>query len=332
MDSNSKIWKFISKQLNIAQNSTVETIYQKTIADIFTDSDFLGWPKEQVIREYGIKMGSTKKCDIVLLDSERIPFIAIEVKLANSPSNGVEQLGSYMDRCTPRLKYGITIKDSINIFYDEETGHSLHSENDAIFSTSFDLSDSNGEKFVELFKYSNFNFNVFKDFCESRLIEKRQDEVRERKINKIRNILSGGKGNETIKTALCHYLIANGIIEIGEESILDEVIDEFPLTLNSSIPIQDNQYSTQKSNSQNSVPEIIYVPSKEKFVEYLRKQTCYRHFILKDSHPEMEEWKSGGLDINNLNGNIRSTSFYKKNKNNIVKIIISPYSDINRRD
>ncbi|MDE5989584.1 MAG: type I restriction enzyme HsdR N-terminal domain-containing protein, partial [Duncaniella sp.] len=148
MDSNPKIWKYISKQLFLAKNNPEETIYQKTITDIFTDQDLLGWPEELVIREYGIKMGSTKKCDIVLLDSTKTPFIAIEVKLANSPSDGVEQLGSYMDRCTPRLKYGITIKDSINLFYDEDTGHSIHSENDAIFSVSFDNSDSNGEEFV----------------------------------------------------------------------------------------------------------------------------------------------------------------------------------------
>ena len=118
MNTYNKIWKNISRQLKYTKNSPQETDYQSAIYEIITDSDYLGWPSDRVKREYPVQMGSIKKSDIVLLDSDLSPLIAIEVKLSNSASNGIEQLGSYMDRCEPRLVFGITIKDSFNLFYD----------------------------------------------------------------------------------------------------------------------------------------------------------------------------------------------------------------------
>ena len=98
MNTYNKIWKNISRQLKYAKNSPQETDYQSAIYEIITDSDYLGWPSDRVKREYPVQMGSIKKSDIVLLDSDLSPLIAIEVKLSNSASNGIEQLGSYMDR------------------------------------------------------------------------------------------------------------------------------------------------------------------------------------------------------------------------------------------
>ena len=170
MNTYNKIWKNISRQLKYAKNSPQETDYQSAIYEIITDSDYLGWPSDRVKREYPVQMGSIKKSDIVLLDSDLSPLIAIEVKLSNSASNGIEQLGSYMDRCEPRLVFGITIKDSFNLFYDENTGRSIHSIKDAAITASIDNpSDIDGIKLVELLYFQNFDVDILKAFCGERL-------------------------------------------------------------------------------------------------------------------------------------------------------------------
>lgn len=133
-----KIWKRIVDILSATMDHSKEIKYHNSIVKVFTDPDYLGWPENQVVSEYPIQMGSTKKCDIVLLDKNiQTPLIAIEVKLSTSSNDGVEQLGSYMDRCNPRLKFGMLVKDSINIFYDEETGRNIKSLADSIFTVPF---------------------------------------------------------------------------------------------------------------------------------------------------------------------------------------------------
>ena len=231
MNTYNKIWKNISRQLKYAKNSPQETDYQSAIYEIITDSDYLGWPSDRVKREYPVQMGSIKKSDIVLLDSDLSPLIAIEVKLSNSASNGIEQLGSYMDRCEPRLVFGITIKDSFNLFYDENTGRSIHSIKDAAITASIDNpSDIDGIKLVELLYFQNFDVDILKAFCGERLTALHKKSERERRICEVSNILSGDSGNVLMRKAIQLYLKENNFIDEGEEDIVDEITENLYLT------------------------------------------------------------------------------------------------------
>lgn len=320
MNSYNKIWKNISGQLKYAKKTSNEYDYQSAIYDIITDEDYLGWPADRVKREYPIQMGSTKKSDIVLLDSNYEPCIAIEVKLASSTYDGVEQLGSYMDRCNPRLEFGITIKDDISLFYDEDTGRSIHSIDDAILSASLEDSfDVEGIAIVENLSFKNFNEKTFKTYCEEKLIKRKKELDTKNKIRRVSNLLSGDSGKTIIQKALCQYLITENIIDAGEEDIVVEIINN--ISLNNSGHQSSSVYKGSHINYK-------FIPSKEEFVDYLRRGTCYRHFVLSDESIHTEPWKSkGSIIVETLMGNINSTLFYRNNKGNITEIILSPYQD-----
>ncbi|MDE5989664.1 MAG: hypothetical protein K2H17_09725, partial [Duncaniella sp.] len=169
---------------------------------------------------------------------------------------------------------------------------------------------------------------TFKDFCESRLFEKQKVNEKKEKISKIQHLLTGTAGNEIIKEAISKYFIDNGTIELGEENIIADVLTTTPLLISPNINSILNKGSFE-SKSRGITSQIEYMPSKETFCELLKKQVCYRHFILKNGRIETEEWRSrNGLDINTLERNVRSTPFYRKNKENIAKIILSPYPKV----
>lgn len=316
-----KIWKLIAKQLCLAKRSPKESDYQAAIYDIFTDEDFLGWPADRVVREFPIKMGSTKKSDIVLLDKNLIPFIAIEVKLTDSPSDGVEQLGSYMDRCNPRLKFGITVKDSINLYYDIDTGRSLHSADDSVLTAHLDdYSNTEGLSFVGLFHFADFRIDKLTDFCEAKGIDKQNEKIRNEKVRKVRDILKGEGKDTLIKNLLTQHFASIGIIDQGEEDIVNDAYM-------SNEPKKDDKSEKAFQKSCSRI-EKIFIPSRSEFVECLNNGICYRHFVLDNGNVHTEEWRSGGgITEQTINGNITSTLFYRKNKNQITRIILSPYSD-----
>ena len=274
-----------------------------------------------------MQMGSIKKSDIMLLDSDSSPLIAIEVKLSNSASNGIEQLGSYMDRCEPRLVFGITIKDSINFFYDENTGRSIHSISDAAISASIDdPSDADGIKMVELLSFQNFDVDSLKSFCVERLTVLRKKSERERRICEVSDILSGDSGNVLMRKAIRQYLKDSNFIDEGEEDIVDEITENLYLT-------NFNKQLESKNNETVRTYKITYkfIPSIEDFVESLKSNICYRHYVLSDGRIETQKWaSSGGITAQTVKGNITSTPFYRQNKTNIVEIILSPYEDPNR--
>ena len=327
MNTYNKIWKNISRQLKYAKNSPQETDYQSAIYEIITDSDYLGWPSDRVKREYPVQMGSIKKSDIVLLDSDLSPLIAIEVKLSNSASNGIEQLGSYMDRCEPRLVFGITIKDSFNLFYDENTGRSIHSIKDAAITASIDNpSDIDGIKLVELLYFQNFDVDILKAFCGERLTALHKKSERERRICEVSNILSGDSGNVLMRKAIQLYLKENNFIDEGEEDIVDEITENLYLT-NFKKQLESKNNETTRSYKFT----YKFIPSIEDFVEYLKSNICYRHYVLSDGRIETQKWaSSGGITVQTVKPNITGTPFYRKNKTNIVEIILSPYEDPNR--
>lgn len=324
MDSYHHIWRRISRHLKVAKNSAKEDNYQLAIYDIFLEPDFLGWPENRVIREYPVQMGSTKKADIVLLNSDLAPILAIEVKVSNSSSDGIEQLGSYMDRCSPRLEFGIAIKDTFSLFYDENTGRSIHSINDAVISCSFDNPyDEDGIKIVELLSFQNFDVDALKTFCEERLFSLRKKLEREKKVRELSNLLSGDSGRTLINKAICQYLKDNNFIVDGEEDLLDEILVKLPQI---SSKVEFSLVNTEP----NRISKINYkfIPSMEEFVEHLKNNICYRHFILNDGRVETQKWSSaGGITMQTLKPNVNSTPFYRKNKHNIIKIVLSPYKD-----
>ena len=327
MNTYNNIWKNISRQLKYAKNSPQEADYQSAIYEIITDSDYLGWPIDRVKREFPVQMGSIKKSDIMLLDSDLSPLIAIEVKLSNSASDGIEQLGSYMDRCDPRLVFGMTVKDSINLFYDENTGRSIHYINDAAITASFeDPSNVDGIKLVELLSFQNFDVDILKSFCAERLAALRKKAKREMKIREVRKILTGDSGISLIRKAICQYLKDNNLIEEGEEDIVDEIVEPHSL-------IAVNKQLNLNSNGTSRLSKINYkfIPSIEGFVEHLKSNICYRHYILSDGSIETQKWSSsGGITVQTVKPNITSTPFYRQNKADIVEIILSPYKDPNR--
>lgn len=327
MNTYNNIWKNISRQLKYAKNSPQEADYQSAIYEIITDSDYLGWPIDRVKREYPVQMGSIKKSDIMLLDSDLSPLIAIEVKLSNSASDGIEQLGSYMDRCDPRLEFGITVKDSINLFYDENTGRSIHCINDAAITASFDdPSDIGGTKIVELLSFQNFDVDILKSFCVERLTALRKKSERETKVREIRDLLFGESGKILVKKAICLYLKDNSFIKEEEEDIVDEIMENFSLDTIKK-PLNPNYNGTSRSSNIN----YKFIPSIEGFVEHLKSNICYRHYILRDGSIETQKWSSsGGITAQTVKPNINSTLFYRQNKADIVEIILSPYKDPNR--
>lgn len=324
-----KIWKNISKQLKYAKLSPSESEYQSAIFEIFTDEDFLGWPVERVKREYPVQMGSTKKSDIMLLDSDFKPVLAIEVKLSKSESDGVEQLGSYMDRCDPRLVFGVSIKDSFSLFYDENTGRSIHSINDAAITASFDDSeDVNGIMLVELLSFANFEVSNLKTVCTERLKALQKKNEYEAKKIEIKSLLSGESGKKLIREAVCQYLKDHKIISEGEECIVEELTETVEIGCSKRV-IQP------KENGISRLSKINYkfIPSIEDFVEYLKSNICYRHFVLNDGSIETQKWSSsGGITVNTVKPNITSTPFYRNNKTNIIEIILSPFEDPNRQE
>ncbi len=197
MDSYHHIWRRISRHLKVAKNSAKEDNYQLAIYDIFLEPDFLGWPENRVIREYPVQMGSTKRSDMVLLDSDKNPFIIIEVKRVESAQCGVQQLGSYMNGCKPRVKFGITFKDSINVFFDEDFGHSLNSVEDAVLSAKIgDSDDLSGAEFVKLLYFPTFSLDSLDLFCKTTLDSKKKDELRSQSINRIREWIEVNDENE----------------------------------------------------------------------------------------------------------------------------------------
>ena len=321
-----KIWKNISRQLKYAKNSPAENDYQSAIYEVFTDEDLLGWPVEKVRREYPVQMGSTKKSDIILLDSDLKPILAIEVKLSKSDSDGVEQLGSYMDRCDPRLVFGISIKDSFSLFFDENTGRSIHSLNDAAITATFDdPNDVNGRKLVELLSYDNFDENHLKSVCTELLTALRKKNEYEEKKLEIKTLLYGNSGKVLIRKAICQYLKDHGIIKDGEEGILDEFTDKIGL-----IEFK-NSVRSQNSGINRQSNFYKFIPSREEFVEILKNNICYRHYVLSDGSIETQKWSSSGcITVKTVIPNIIGTLFYRNNKANIVEIILSPYEDPQR--
>lgn len=324
-----KTWKTIVDILSATMDHSKEIKYHNNIVKVFTDPDYLGWPESQVVSEYPVQMGSTKKCDIVLLDKDiQTPLIAIEVKLSTSPSDGVEQLGSYMDRCNPRLKFGMLVKDSINIFYDEETGRNIKSLADSIFKVPFIPDNLKGEEFVKLFLYENFSIDKIQDFCE------RQKKFIEQKLhrqNKILNIKKKLADINILKQAISLYLKNQGVIEDGEEDILKEVLDGFSMK---TIPQMDDnnlKKMVAQSYSNNGI-EKIFIPTREDFVARLNQEHFgYLYYFFTDGTFEKRKWNTRDeITVKTVNGNITSKNYYKKNKDRIKRIIICHIEDVNQ--
>lgn len=227
-------WFSISTILNLANNSSSENEYQKQIANIFVD--YLDWPKDLVIREYPIKMGSTKKSDIVLTSPEHTPMVAIEVKKLDSASDGIEQLGSYMDRCNPRLEIGMVFKDKIYLFIDKNTGRDLHDPTDALMTVNFDKEDENGIKFVELFDFKTFSIDSIQNYYEARNRELKARREREATVNNIIQILLNDDSQTIIKESIAHYLDKHGFPKPEFKDIIAEALSNIDITVKRTKP------------------------------------------------------------------------------------------------
>lgn len=249
MDSNKCMWKSISRYLKVAKNSSKEDDYQSAIYDIFLEPDFLGWPENRVIREYPVQMGSTKRSDMVLLDSNNNPIIAIEVKLADSAHSGVQQLGSYMNGCKPRMKFGLTFKGYINIFYDEDYGHSLNSVDDAVLSAKIgDSDDLNGVEVVDLLYFPTFSLDRLSSFCKNTLDLKRKDELRNQSIRRIREWIESVDKSEILVEALTEYLNSHLPAVLEKLDINKSIIRE-ALSSSDMLDVQNRIDSVEKTES-----------------------------------------------------------------------------------
>lgn len=328
MDQYKRLWKYITKILSLSSKLKNEKMYEKEIIEIFTDSDYLGWPSQRIISQYPIQMGSTKKCDIVLLDEDlKTPIIAIEIKLAISNVDGVKQLGSYMDRCNPRLKLGLLIKDSIYIFYDEDTGRSLESLSDATFSISFDHKDCKGEDFVRLFHYNNFSFEKIEDLCIMEKLQKESENKRNNKIQTVKKLLSD---NSVLKDALFQYFQNEGLLEKDEIDLLEEALLK-PSTESISCAQKPMKIETLDDIQGEIVgSNIKFIPTMKQFVERLSAEKHgYKYFIFNNGEIVKKDWNSQGkIDVTNVISNIKTNSYYKKHRNEIEFVILCHNADL----
>lgn len=288
MDSYNHIWRAISRYLKVAKNSAKEDNYQSAIYDIFLDSDFLGWPEDRVIREYPVQMGTTKRSDMVLLDSDKNPIITIEVKRLESAQYGVQQLGSYMNGCKPRVKFGITFKGAISVFYDEDFGHSLNSVDDAVLSAKIgDPNDSCGVKLVELLYFPTFSLDRLESFCKTSLESKEEDELRKRSILKVREWIHSADEQKLFVEALTEYIHSHTPKELANLDINTSIIREAISRCENSF-VKNDFPSIKKDDSLNKVvkssrhkylfngKELIgqATLAKEIFVKYAQETSC----------------------------------------------------------
>lgn len=319
-----KIWKMIADLLSATMDHSKEIKFQESIIKVLTDSDYLGWPESRVIAQYPIQMGSTKKCDIVLLDEDLTsPLVAIEVKLATSSVDGVKQLGSYMYNCVPQLKLGMLFKDAIYIFYDNQNGKGIKSFSDAIYVVKFEPDNLNGEQLVKLFTYNLFSKSEFVSFCEEQLKIKNTEIQKENKIESIRKRLFEDKN--IINEALFQYFVREGAINESERDIIDKVLQSnnvVPSNIDENIDAHNYSVNNPKGEK---IGIKTYIPSKKEFVERLSKEKHgYKYYVFKDGKVIRRDWKShGGIDESAADGNITSNNFYRKHKNELSEIVLS---------
>ena len=134
-----------------------------------------------------------------------------------------------------------------------------------------------------------------------------------------------------LKEAIIQYFNNQGIIENGEEDILEDVLDSFSMK---TIPqIDDNNFRKTVPNSySNNGIEKIFLPSREDFIEKLnREHFGYLYYFFTDGTFEKRQWNTRDkITVKTVNGNITSKNYYKKNKDRIKRIIICHIEDVNQ--
>lgn len=344
MDNNK--WSFIARLLSVAREGS-EATFQNQIMSVFTSD--LSWPDSLINREYPIRMGSTyKRVDFVLKNESQLPIIAIEVKTPNAQYDGVEQLGSYMNAMYPRLRIGMVIKDQIYVFYDEANGRKLTSLSDAIISIPFDTNCVNGAKFVELFDFDRFNFENLCNLCieKKRSIEKEREN--EKKIQEIINILTGHTGAEFIKDAIVEKIKNDIAFSDIPLKIIQDAVSKIDLkaSMPSDLPsfnhrticgtngktnILDSTKRTSIYMEDGKVPKYYLDGSRKEFIKKFYAQGYgYIHWVMRNGQIETNQWNNvnNSIDEENINGNITTRNFWRQNKHEISKIVISSQKSV----
>ncbi|WP_297062854.1 type I restriction enzyme HsdR N-terminal domain-containing protein [uncultured Duncaniella sp.] len=338
-------WPIIARLLDLTKESS-ESNFQNGIMSILTSD--LGWPESQVSKEYPVRMGSTsKKMDFLLKDSEQHPMVVIEVKLSKSHDDGVAQLGSYMNALEPQLNIGLVIKDKIYVFYDESNGRKLSSLSDAIYSIPFESGCAEGEKFVELFDFNSFSYKKLLDFCVKRKQELKEKQDKLQMIQKIVNLLLGSSGVDFVKSAVVEKLESIEPFKNYSFQVLEAAIADLDISILKNTEKQElnkSEYTLKESTTNyNSVdldinwnlcgideagkiPKIYTDGSREIFVKKFHEQGYgFIYWELENRKTIKHRWENRNKSITtaNINGNLTSRDFYKKNKQLISKIIIS---------
>lgn len=336
--TNNEIWNRIAYVLDKYKYEHEPKIIHPVFYEAVILRD-LKWPESRTDNETPVQMGREKRIDILLTSNSGNPLVAIEIKRADANDSQKEMVGqirSYMLNSRPQMEFGILIKDKIYVFYDSNKGADLETLDDAVLTIPFECNSPEGEKFVELFRFDNFNLETLTSFCEKRKAEITDAKNKQRDIQNLTKTLLSKDGTNIIREAITSYLISSNYTH----EVISEVLGNLCININSKhpeyiqqqIPNHLTNHLSQRTIG-NCKVKWIFVPSLEKFLEHFYNNgSGYIHWRLKGNtinHFKSDKWhnKNNTITALNIKGNIISRPFWREHKHEIAEVIVSIYDD-----
>jgi hypothetical protein len=310
---------------NVKRDISENEFEQKVIQSL----GVLGW--KEYLDDFEIrpsfKIGAANSItpDFIIKSESKQRLFVIEIKQPQLPINSgfQKQLFSYMRQL--KLKFGLLIGQSIQIFYDGV----LSKQDDPILLENiiFERNSEKGEKFVELFCKENISSDSLKSFTLKSL----------EKINRKEDFKTLSKKilSEEFKGSIFN-LIKQEFISDFDGELIDAVLSDLKVEISiknkiietSSNQIKKNSIPKESFYSSNVLP-IELNPNNE--IEFKRKLISTRRAFITSIYASGKEekkiWNAYSFkESSDVIGNLRSRPEFRKGewqRRGIIKVFVS---------
>lgn len=217
-----------------------EKSYQEYFRDMIMKME-LGWNKEQLIEQFSIQLGSTKRIvpDIYVKKDNNNSWV-IEVKRPGhtQTQDDIQQLVSYMKQLETSV--GVYLGDELEVYY-KNIGDG--SEAIRLMSLDFTTQDVIGDAFVRLFDAKNFSIKNIITYK----TELDKNTIFNNKVRHLLKELTSSEFQETINDIFINYLIDKG----EDIDVIEAVINQIEISITS----LTKEEKIEKEQSQDVVSE-----------------------------------------------------------------------------
>ena len=217
----------------------------------------LGWKEFlgdiQIRPPFQIGASNSIKPDFVINSSEKKNLFVIEIKQPSIPlnTNFQRQLFSYMRQL--RLQYGLLIGQVIQIFYDGDLTN--HDDPVLLETIDFEIDNSKGLKFVELFSKESFSYELLQSFT-LKSLKRINRKVEQKKLRK--KVLSTDYQSELLE------LIKQNLLNKYDAELINNVLQEVKINITAK-----NQIEVEELKHQENVRQRVENISKRDNTRYI---------------------------------------------------------------